>query len=56
MRLADNLDRHKTWKEFEFRPDRTIDFGVTCELVPKKKKNIFDIVRSIACLVFIKTL
>ena len=33
MRLADNLD------EFEFRPNLTIDFGVTCPLVQKKNKK-----------------
>ena len=43
MRLAD-LDRHKILNEFEFRPDRTTDFGVTCPLVPKKQQPIFDLV------------
>ena len=46
MKLADNMDMHKLSDEFEFRPDRTIDFGVTCPLVPKH--SIFDFVRSIA--------
>ena len=89
MRLADYLNRHKISNEF--RPDRIIDFGVSCLLVPKKqnknkkqtkkqtkkkkqkkkkqkkkkqekkkknkqnkttkKKNIFYLVRCIACLV-----
>ena len=42
MKLLDNLDRHKTSDEFEFPPDRTIDFGVTCLLVPKTP--IFNLV------------
>ena len=37
--LADNLDRHTISNDFEFRPDRTIDFGVTCPLVPKNKNH-----------------
>ena len=45
------LDRHKISDVFEFRPDRTIDSGVTCPLVPKIP--ILDFVRSIACLVLI---
>ena len=45
---------HKISDEFEFRPDRTTDFGITCHLV--QKKNIFDLVRSIACLALIETL
>ena len=49
MRNADNLDRHYILDEFEFRPDWT-NHGVTCPLV--QKKPIFDLVRSIACLVF----
>ena len=72
MKLADNMDRHKISDEFEFPPDRTIDFGNTCPLGPKTfifdliwrtidfgvtcplvQKNIFDLVRSIACLVLI---
>ena len=28
--LAGNEDRHKISDEFEFRPDRTIDYGVSC--------------------------
>ena len=39
MRLADNLNRHQIADEFEFRPDRTLHFGVTCSLVPKKAHN-----------------
>ena len=54
MRLADNLDRHKISKEFEFRPDRTSDCRVICPLVPKPP--ISDLVRSIACLISIETL
>ena len=37
MKCADSMDRHKISYEFEFRPDRTIDFGVTGPLVQKKK-------------------
>ena len=36
MKLADNPDRHRISDEFEFQPDWTIDFEVTCPLVPKK--------------------
>ena len=54
MKLADNMDRLKILDEFEFRPDQTIDFGVTCLLVPKTP--IFYLVRSIACLVLIGSL
>ena len=46
MKVADNMGSYKISDEF--------DFGVTCYLV--QKKNIFDLVRSIACLVFIETL
>ena len=42
MKLADNQDRHKISDEFDFQPDWTIDFGVTCPLEPKQ--NIFHIV------------
>ena len=35
MKVADNLDMHKIWDEFEFRQDGTIQFGVTCHCVPK---------------------
>ena len=28
--LADNKDMHKILDEFEFRPDRTTDYGVSC--------------------------
>ena len=54
MKLVDNLDKHKILDEFEFRPDRNIEFRVTCTLVPKK--TIFDFVRCIACLVLIGSL
>ena len=33
MKRADNMDKHKISDDFEFLPDRTIDFGVTCPLV-----------------------
>ena len=52
MRLADNLARHKISGKFEFWPDRTIDFKVTCF---SAQNPIFDLVRSIACLVLIET-
>ena len=54
MKLADNMDRHKISDEFEFRPVRTTNFGVTCPLVQKTPK--FDLVRNIACLFLIETL
>ena len=41
MSLADNLGRHKISDVFKFQPDQTIDFGVTCPLVPKTL--IFDL-------------
>ena len=47
MKLADSMDRHKNSDEFTFRSDHTVDFGVTCPLVPKNP--IFDLVQSIAC-------
>ena len=40
--------------EFKFQPDRTFHFRVTCPSVPKN--TIFDLVRSIACLVLIRSL
>ena len=46
-KLADNRDRHKILDEFEFRPDQTIYFGVTCPLVPINA--IFGLVQSVAC-------
>ena len=51
MRLAGNLHRHKISEEFEFRPDRTIDFEVTCYIVPKSA--IFDLVWSIVFFAWI---
>ena len=45
INLAGNQDSHKILDEFEFWPDRTIHFGVTCPWVAKKP--IFDLVRSI---------
>ena len=57
MKVADNLDRHKIPDEFEFRQNRTIHFGVTCPLMPKKKHtHTFDFVQSIACVIFIQSL
>ena len=53
MKLADNMDMHEISDVFEFRPDQTIHFGATCPLV--QKNPIFDIIRSIACLVLIET-
>ena len=54
MKLADNMDTHKISDEFEFMPDRTIDFGGTCLLVPKTL--IFDLVQSIAHYILTETL
>ena len=54
MKLTDNQYKCKSSDKFEFLPDWTFDFGVTCPLVPKKP--IFDLVRSIACLVLIGSL
>ena len=34
--LAGNEDRHKISDEFEFRPDRTTDYGVSCPWASKK--------------------
>ena len=48
MKLADNTDELKFW------PDWTIDFGVTCPLVPKNP--VFHLVRSIAWLLLIGSL
>ena len=42
MKAADKLDRHKISDKFEFRPDWTIDSGVTCPLVPKN--SVCDLV------------
>ena len=36
MKLADNMGRHTISEEFEFGPDRTIVFGVTCPLMQKR--------------------
>ena len=45
MRLVNNLHRrHKICDKFEFRLDQTIDFGVSCPLVPKNA--VFDVVHS----------
>ena len=48
MKLADTLDKHKISEEFEFRPDRIINYWVTCACA---ENPIFDLVRTIACLV-----
>ena len=34
--LAGNEDMHKISDEFEFRPDRTSDYGVSCLLASKE--------------------
>ena len=34
--LADNEDMHKISDEFEFQPDRTTDYGVSCPWASKK--------------------
>ena len=34
--FADNEDMYKIWDEFEFRPDRTTDYGFSCPWVSKK--------------------
>ena len=39
MKLADNPDKYKISNEFDFQPDWTIAFGVTCPLMQKKKKT-----------------
>ena len=51
MKLAYNMERYKISNAFELRPYRIIHFGVTCPLVPKM--TIFELIRSIACLVLI---
>ena len=53
MKLADNMDRHKIPDDFDSRPDRTMTLKL---LALKCRKNMFDLVRSIACLVLIETL
>ena len=35
IKVAGNQDRHKRWVEFEFGPNRTTHFGVTCPWVTK---------------------
>ena len=39
MKLADNPDKYKISNEFDFQPDWTIAFGVTCPLMQKKTTN-----------------
>ena len=36
FKLAGNKDMHNIMNEFEFRPDRTTDYGVSCPLASKK--------------------
>ena len=36
FKLADNKDMHNIMNEFEFRPDRTTDYGVSCPWASKK--------------------
>ena len=36
FKLADNKDMHNIINEFEFRPDRTTDYGVSCPWASKK--------------------
>ena len=36
FKLAGNKDMHNIMKEFEFRPDRTTDYGVSCPWASKK--------------------
>ena len=53
MRLADNLDRHKTMDDFEFRQIELLTlqlFALECQ-----KNTIFDLVQSIAFLVLIES-
>ena len=35
IKIADNQDRHKSSMEFDFGPNQTTHFGVTCPLVTK---------------------
>ena len=39
FKLADNKDMHNIMNEFEFRPDRTTDYGVSCPWASKKYPN-----------------
>ena len=36
FKLAGNKDMHNIMNEFEFRPDRTTDYGVSCPRASKK--------------------
>ena len=36
FKLAGNKDMHNIMNEFEFRPDRTTDYGVSCPWASKK--------------------
>ena len=39
LTLAGNEDMHKISDEFEFRPDRTTDYGVSCPWTSKKNSH-----------------
>ena len=53
-RYLGNYDGHEILDEFEILPDRTTYFGVTCLWMPKKP--VFDLIWSIACLIYIESL
>ena len=36
FKLVDNKDMHNIMNEFEFQPDRTTDYGVSCPWASKK--------------------
>ena len=55
MKLANMMDKHKILDEFEFRPDLTIDFGVTCPLVQKNPYSTLSVV-DIACVILSRSL
>ena len=42
LKVAGNQDRHKSSEEFDFGPDQTTHFGVTCPWI-KKKKYTFEL-------------
>ena len=54
MKLADNLDRHKVARQVWIPV--TSDYSLWCYLPLCAKKNIFDFVRSVAFVIFIKSL
>ena len=41
FKLAGNKDMHNIMNEFEFRPDQTTDYGVSCPWASKKYPHIF---------------